>query len=735
MDIHSDKLKLDWRFPLPKTHDGILLGNGLFGVAVWGDERLCLTINRADFWDRRNIRPITAKMNLADLRKHWLARDVDGITQLVDPEDSSIGIGNPSGLPMGRIELGLRIAGATLQMADGALCLCSEEADTTLRLSVDADQPVLLIESDNADLELSRRPAWDFMADTLASLDHAPPQMFDDGPMCGWTHELPDGPTLCLAYGRFSTGLAVTAVYGETAAAARANAGDMLGNVGAAELESTKRWWNGYWQQIPQIDLPSKEAEEVYYYGLFKLVGMSKEYPAVLQGPWVEEYQMPDCSNDFHFNVNIQMCYWPAYGANAPELLQALFDRLKQWEPRLRNNAKLLFDIDDGIFLPMSVSDTGEWNGSYWPSFTDYSCTGWAAHLMWLYYRYTMDADFLRDTAYPFMKGAMRVYESLLEEEDGQMILPFGTSAEYNWGTFEAAGRNPSFQLACIHFLLESLISSAELLDIDADDVTTWKQLQQTVPPYAEYIQPADQVVPWSPSSDELATQPRIAVYEGQDLELSHRHHGHLAVVHPFDTLGPEHAIVRPTLYRWLEAGQGTWIAFSFTWAAIIYCRMRDGEAAYLNYDLWYRLFTNKYRGAIELTPYTGISTWVADEDASPMQMDAIMGAVNAIQEMLLQTVRGTMRVFPAIPRIWQHAVSFEKMRAEGAFLVSAEMKENQVISIEIISEKGAELRLANNIADEIVVSRGGKEERTRTKLLTLQTVPGEIITITGCLP
>ena len=38
MDIHSDKLKLDWRFPLPKTHDGILLGNGLFGVAVWGDD-------------------------------------------------------------------------------------------------------------------------------------------------------------------------------------------------------------------------------------------------------------------------------------------------------------------------------------------------------------------------------------------------------------------------------------------------------------------------------------------------------------------------------------------------------------------------------------------------------------------------------------------------------------------------------------------------------------------------
>ena len=37
------------------------------------------------------------------------------------------------------------------------------------------------------------------------------------------------------------------------------------------------------------------------------------------------------------------------------------------------------------------------------------------------------------------------------------------------------------------------------------------------------------------------------------------------------------------------------------------------GEAAYLNYDLWYCLFVHKYRGAIELTPYTGISMRVAD--------------------------------------------------------------------------------------------------------------------------
>ena len=58
------------------------------------------------------------------------------------------------------------------------------------------------------------------------------------------------------------------------------------------------------------------------------------------------------------------------------------------------------------------------------------------------------------------------------------------------------------------------------------------------------------------------------------------------------------------------------------------------------------------------------------------MQMNANMGTVNAIQEMLLHTVRGTMRAFLATHKFWQHAVSFEKMRTESDFVVSAQVKE-----------------------------------------------------------
>ncbi len=41
-------------FPLLRTHLGVPLGNGGFGVLVWGKEgQLNITVSRNDFWDHR----------------------------------------------------------------------------------------------------------------------------------------------------------------------------------------------------------------------------------------------------------------------------------------------------------------------------------------------------------------------------------------------------------------------------------------------------------------------------------------------------------------------------------------------------------------------------------------------------------------------------------------------------------------------------------------------------------
>ena len=60
---------------------------------------------------------------------------------------------------------------------------------------------------------------------------------------------------------------------------------------------------------------------------------------------------------------------------------------------------------------------------------------------------------------------------------------------------------------------------------------------------------------------------------------------------------------------------------------------------------------------------------------------------------MLLQSHAGYLEIFPAIPGSWKD-VSFKTMRAEGAFLVSAEKKNGKVEMLSILSEKGGSLKI-----------------------------------------
>ncbi len=62
---------------------------------------------------------------------------------------------------------------------------------------------------------------------------------------------------------------------------------------------------------------------------------------------------------------------------------------------------------------------------------------------------------------------------------------------------------------------------------------------------------------------------------------------------------------------------------------------------------------------------------------------------------MLLQSHTQVIRVFPAIPDSWKN-VSFQTLRAEGAVLISASLKEGKVHSIQITPENEGICRIQN---------------------------------------
>ncbi|HOS43738.1 MAG TPA: hypothetical protein PK794_08615, partial [Armatimonadota bacterium] len=524
----------DWHFPLPRTHTGMLLGNGVFGAMIWGEGGvLRVTLGRADLWDHRGGIRWHAAMSYANIRAALEAGDERRLWELFSAPANAEGEPKyPSILPIGRFELDFGpdavLTKGTLHLDDGVaeVKLTVHGRSHTVRLAMDMDAPVLGIACPK---ELAMPvprgvPAWEYVGEYLASIAFSAPHVINEDDCRGWVQARPADPPLCVAAQARGRELYLAAVIGEEAApAARAEIAAAAADGFHGLRTRARAWWNAYWTTVPAVEIPNARLQFLYDYGMYKFAGLTNPagVPATLQGPWIEEYQMPPWSSDYHFNINVQMCYWPAYHGNRLENLKPLFAMIESWTETLRHNARVFLGLEDGRMLPHAVDDRCTCIGGFWGGSLDHGCTAWVAQMMYRYYRYTMDDAFLRHTAYPFMVGAMRVYAGMLERDGEAYSLPVSVSPEYlTKDTRSAWGRNASFQLACVHRLLEDLGDAAAVLGLAPDP--QWAEIQRRLPTACLIAGDGGE---------------QLAIWEGVELEESHRHHSHLAGITPFDVL------------------------------------------------------------------------------------------------------------------------------------------------------------------------------------------------------
>jgi hypothetical protein len=74
--------------------------------------------------------------------------------------------------------------------------------------------------------------------------------------------------------------------------------------------------------------------------------------------------------------------------------------------------------------------------------------------------------------------------------------------------------------------------------------------------------------------------------------------------------------------------------------------------------------------------------------------LEAGFAAAAAVMDLLLQSDGGVIRLFPAVPAEWRD-VRFWRLRAEGAFVVSARREEGHLAEVWLESEKGGPCRLS----------------------------------------
>ena len=462
--------------------------------------------------------------------------------------------------------------------------------------------------------------------------------------------------------------------------------------------ELSKNWWKNYWKTIPTVNIPNKNLTFIYYYGLYKFAGLTNPVgtAATLQGPWIEDYQLPPWSSDYHFNINVQMCYWPAYKANKLEHLIPLFDLVWSWRDKLRENAKLFINIDDGFMLPHAVDDRCTCMGGFWPGVIDHACTAWIAQMMFDYCRYSGNTEYLAEVAYPFMKGAMRVYEAMLEKNGENYELPVSVSPEYRGDSMNAWGKNASFQLASIHRLCENLLTAAKLLEEQPSPI--WNDILINLPKFCCIYE---------------NERKKIALWEKTDLEESHRHHSHLGAICPFDSIDIYDknlgSIISDTITHWIRQGMGMWTGWCVPWASMLHSRLGQGDCAELLLEIWERVYTNEGYGTLHDCNFPGITTMGPHEFNSSatkneiMQIEAGMGAIVAVQDMLMHFKRNICYILYGIPARWDN-VSFSNMLAAGGFLISADMKNGKIVKIQIKSQFGGTLKLFNPYSGKSVI-------------------------------
>ena len=322
--------------------------------------------------------------------------------------------------------------------------------------------------------------------------------------------------------------------------------------------------------------------------------------------------------------------------------------------------------------------------------------SGWLAHHFYQQWKYGADAEFLKNRAYPWVKEAARYFENVsVKDADNKRKLPLSSSPEINDNELDAwFQQTTNYDLANIRFTYTAAAEMADVLGLK-EEAAYWHRQLAEWPDFA---------------SDSTG----LTIAPGYPLTESHRHLSHMLAFHPFGLLdvsqGKEaEELIKRSIHHMEELGNEFWIGYTYTWLANMYARVFNGDAAVRNLHIFIKAFCSPnsfhLNGDQLKKGYTSFTY-------RPFTLEGNFACASAIQEMLLQSHTGIIRVFPAIPEGWREA-GFDKMRAVGGFLVSADYRNGKIQDVTIQSEKGGVLKILNPFTDQV-------EERS--------TKPGEII-------
>jgi alpha-L-fucosidase 2 len=425
-----------------------------------------------------------------------------------------------------------------------------------------------------------------------------------------------------------------------------------------------------------------------FQYGRYLLISSSRApgvLPANLQGIWNKDMKAP-WNSDFHTNINLQMNYWPAEVCNLSETTKPLISFMEKLIVPGTATAKEMYGTDGWVFHHLTdpfgrtgVAD-GVWgitpmNGP-WMTFTVYE-----------HFLFTRDTNFLKNAAYPMMKGSAEfVLGYLVESPDGFLVTNPSHSPENSFrdsktGETSQLTYGATIDIEIINALFDNCIEAATVLDTDKEFVSRLEAAKKRLPPVR--INSKGVIQEWIKDYDEP--------------EPGHRHMSHLLGLYPLAQFTPE----TPELFKAAEATIDRRLSFggghtgwSRAWIINFNARLQKGEKSYENILALLRKSTLKN----------------LFDNHPPFQIDGNFGGTSGIAEMLLQSHNGVVRLLPALPLAWNSG-EVKGLCARGGFVVDIRWNNGTPENVRITSDKGGSTTVVFKDNVQKISLKGGESK------------------------
>ncbi|CAL1518466.1 glycosyl hydrolase family 95 catalytic domain-containing protein [Chitinophaga sp. MM2321] len=696
-DLNFESLATTW-------DEGIPLGNGMVGALIWQKkDHLRMSLDRADLWDQRPMKGL----HRPEFSYKWVQEQVKKkeygiVQQYFDvPYDKEPG---PSKIPGGALEFDIQSLGKVQSVhlsLKEAVCTVKWENGMVLKTFVHATQPVGWFRFEN----LKNNIIPKLVAPTYQStgvVATGGPVEGDDLSRLGYKQGTIKTGSNTVTYeqegwGGFKYQVSVTwkkinntTVEGAWSISsqypgqkinplAKTIVDQSIARGYNTYLTSHNNWWKEFWSKSA-IHVPDTLLEKQWYLEQYKFGAAARRGapPISLQAVWTADNgRLPPWKGDFHHDLNTQLSYWPAYSGNHLEEALGYIDHLEQNKANYKRYSKLYFG-SDGLAVPGVTTLDGTEMGGWIQYSLSPTVSAWLGHHYYLQWRYSMDRRFLKEKAYPWISDVARHLEQVtIKDKDGFRKLPISSSPEIHDNSINAwFNSNTNYDLALMRFTFGAAAELAAESGLKAE-ASHWKKILSEFRDFAVS------------ENNELLVSSTLAYKE------SHRHFSHMMAIYPLSLITWEKndqskEIIQHTIALLNKIGPDYWCGYSYSWLASMNARAKNGAAAAKALQIFAKAFClkNSFHVNGDQTK-SGYSKFVY----RPFTLEGNFAFASGLQEMLLQSYAGFIEVMPAVPDEWQD-ISFDKLRAEGAFLISAEKSGGRMKKLKIVAEAGGTTKL-----------------------------------------